>query len=319
MSLFSKSSPFLAKLTKPDAFLLSGRIDRWRWPWALIGTILFVIGAFAIPYLILSLTGMMVEGSTHDYYKNMLPGELAVFAVIGMAFIVPAFAVTRIVHGHSPLFLLGTDKCFHPGDFIRAVSAFLLFTAIFFGLSILTDGYNSTYHPKTTSHVFLLLLASVIIFLQALSEEIFFKGYLSRIWGAVFPFKSVIVFGVALFFIYGHWNNEDFSADLIGNAVYFFFKQIITFHIFFRTQNISATCGFHWANNIWATCFFATDEKMSSLAFFTFPLATSSGFQDPLTVFLTFGPVILAWFALTWKRSPLYLKTVEERISKKGS
>src|SRR5262249_57358467 len=115
---------------------------------------------------------------------------------------------------------------------------------------------------------------------QTLAEEILFRGYLLRIWGAVVPFRLLTTSAVMAAFISLHFPNTDFKTDFCFNLIDFVLTQAVWCFAWFRTQSTAASAGLHWANNVMSFFIIATVPGQSTsmaLASFTDPVLLRGG------------------------------------------
>ena len=151
----------------------------------------------------------------------------------------------------------------------------------------------------------------VVIFVQSLGEEVMFRGYLLRAWGAVLPFRLPVTGAVIALFVTGHLWNEDLQRDLLVNVFYFVAGEIIAYAVLFRTQNLAASAGLHWMNNVLAlvTPTVPGQPTVLALAIYTDPVYMAGGSRllDPLTHATGIVGVTLLLTMFFWRRSPFYL------------
>src|SRR5262249_8461883 len=140
----------------------------------------------------------------------------------------------------------------------------------------------STYQliPRGANYLPWLALGLAVIFVQTLAEEILFRGYLLRIWGAVVPFRLLTTSAVMTLFISLHLPNPDIKIDLWFSLIGFALNQGLWCYVWFRTQSVAATAGLHWANNVMVFFIVATVPGQSTsmaLASLTDPVLARGG------------------------------------------
>jgi membrane protease YdiL (CAAX protease family) len=154
-------------------------------------------------------------------------------------------------------------------------------------------------------------LALGVILVQSLGEEVLFRGYLLRVWGAVVPYRIPVTAGVIAVFVAGHLGNEDIKRDLLLNVTYFVAIEVISYALLFRTQNLAASAGLHWMNNVVALLAPTVPGQPTALALavYTDPVYMAGGSRllDPVTHAGTFAGVVILLVLLLWRRSPFYL------------
>lgn len=300
----------------PDRFLLLGRVGRWQWPWALLGTIatfalIIAIGLITDP-IETWLAGRHGEDAAGS---DLTPDRLDTFA----SFLLFALSVTlapalviSLVHGLDPRRLLGPNGRFRWDLCARASLAMLFVAAVGVAIGLVREPQSYQWQAIKPGHLPWLLLALPIIFCQSFAEEYLFKGYLVRVWGAVLPVRSVIVLVVAAVFTSAHAINDDVARDLAFNLLIFFAGELLTLAVYLRTCSLGAVTGLHWINNVWAMCVLATQPGQSgalALAVYTDPVLAAGGSRltDAYGYLELLAGFALLWVMLTWRRSPFYL------------
>jgi membrane protease YdiL (CAAX protease family) len=81
-----------------------------------------------------------------------------------------------------------------------------------------------------------------VIFVQTLAEEILFRGYLLRIWGAVVPFRLFTTSALMAAFISLHFPNADFKVDFWFNLIGFVLTQAVWCNVWFRARQRAPVC-----------------------------------------------------------------------------
>ena len=162
-----------------------------------------------------------------------------------------------------------------------------------------------------------------MIFVQSLGEEVMFRGYLLRAWGAVLPFRLPVTAAVITLFVAGHLWNDDLRRDLLLNVIFFVAGEIIAYAVLFRTQNLAASAGLHWMNNVLALLAPTVPGQPTvlGLAIYTDPVYAAGGSRlfDPLTHTAGIVGVTLLLTMLFWHRSPFYLALAADVVRPAGS
>jgi hypothetical protein len=151
-----------------------------------------------------------------------------------------------------------------------------------------------------------------VIFVQTLAEEILFRSYLLRIWGAVVPFRLFTTSALMAAFISLHFPNADFKVDFWFNLTGFVLTQAVWCNVWFRTQSTAASADLHWANKVMTFFIVATvPDQSTSMAFasFTDPVVLRGGSHivDPYAWFALLLGLGLTLVRLIWCRSPFCL------------
>ena len=300
-------------ISEQDAFLRQGRQGRWRWPWALLSTVLAVLGIGVLQACVMGIGWAFRVEDAPD--KVLDPGQLSSFVMVLMVFL-PLIAVpcllTRYLHKVPWRQLLASSGRFDWRLYRRAAGAFFLVTATItaFDYSIDAKAYQLVH--RGIGYLPWLGLGLAVIFVQTLAEEILFRGYLLRVWGAVLPYAWLTASVVIGVFISLHVNNPDLKLDVWFNVINFALSQLVWSYLWFRTQSVAVTAGLHWANNV--TGFFilaAVPGWSPTMAIATYRdavlLKGGSHLLDPYAWAITLLGIGLTLGLLVWRRSPFFL------------
>ncbi len=291
-------------------FLLEGRVGRWRWPFVLLGALLFIVlvALFTAPL------ALLMDGVDAAEFEAMRPGSLygfLTFATIGLSFLIPAAIVLRVVHGQNPLSALGTGGRFDWGAFARAAGAAAALGAASLVLALIFSPEAIRFAPRSADYLLWFALAAAILLVQTFGEEYLFKAYLARAFGAVIPSPIIIVPVLSAIFAAVHAGNADVAADLYFSLIATFAFAAFTFIVYLRTENLGAVTGLHWFNNLWAICIVATAPVQSeamAIAVFEDPILSSGGSRllAPGAYLELAAVLAVLWALLAAPRSPFY-------------
>ncbi|HRK17407.1 MAG TPA: CPBP family intramembrane metalloprotease [Hyphomicrobiaceae bacterium] len=321
-------------LLRRDAYLLSLRTGRWRWYWALVGTVLVGVGYVTALSGLAKLTGLMQStaatgdktdnvtsaAGTDEDLRLLVPGDLDTYVILIAAFLpltLVSIGVYRIWHGRR-----WGDWPFRRGragalkDFSRSAIAFLVVVSGGYAMAALLHPDRFAVVDRTAAHIPWLVLGCLVIFVQAFAEEVAFKGYLYRVWGAVFPYRWPLVIALSLAFTALHWDNTDFARDRGMAIVQFMVGSAISYWLYMRTRSLAAPTGLHWANNVFAMLILASapgEFGVSAYATYTDPVLAAG--RSNLTDLEAWTALILGnatFLALVGLRaSPLYVPPYE--------
>ena len=303
-----------------DPVLLQGREGRWHWPWAINGLLLT-----ALLFVLLSIGVIVFEDVAvrqnwvrGGFPQNVFPLDPAQpityldVLIASLPFLIAPLIALPLAHGVSWRRAFSYGGGFQWGQFWRAALALLLLALLALAL-----GYAARAAAISVSRATAGLCFSgsdwhmVVIFVQSLGEEVMFRGYLLRAWGAVLPFRLPVTAAVIALFVTGHLWNEDLQRDLLVNVIYFVAGEIIAYAVLFRTQNLAASAGLHWMNNVLAlvTPTVPGQPTVLALAIYTDPVYMAGGSRllDPLTHATGIVGVTLLLTMFFWRRSPFYL------------
>jgi membrane protease YdiL (CAAX protease family) len=300
-------------VSEQGAFLRQGRQGRWRWPWALLSTLLAVLGIGILQACVMGIGWAFRVESAPD--KVLDPQQLSSFVMVLLAFlpliIVPCL-LTRYLHKVSWRQLLASSGRFDWRLYRRAAGAFFVVGAALaaFDYSIDPKAYQLVH--RGIDYLPWLGLGLAVIFVQTLAEEILFRGYLLRMWGAVVPYAWLTASVIIAVFISLHVNNPDFKLDVWFNLIAFALAQLVWSYLWLRTGSVAATAGLHWANNVTSFFFLAAVPGWSpSMAVAIYRddvlLKGSSHLLDPYAWAITLLGIGLTLGLLVWRRSPFYL------------
>lgn len=300
-----------------DPVLLQGREGRWQWPWALAGTLLtFVLIA------ILSRSGDLLANLAvrKDWMDRGLldltldpdqPITFAVVAVSAAPLLLCPLIILRYLHRVPWRRAFAYRGDFDWSLFVKGALAMLLVSAAGSMVGALASPGEFELEPRGFDHVPWALLGVVVVFLAALGEEVVFKGYLLRVWGAVIPARWPLVAVLVVFFTYLHVGNADLGDRAFG-LFYFAMTEVVWFAVFLRTQNLAASAGLHTMNNVWDTLFVArAPDQATTLALIvqTDP-GTEEGFGRLVELqahAFEIAQLALVLALLLWRPSPFYL------------
>jgi membrane protease YdiL (CAAX protease family) len=302
---------------KPDPFLLSCRVGRWRWPWAVAGTALTLALIIAIGFVTEPLEIRLAAAyGAASPGTDLLPGRpdtFLSFVLFALSVSLAPALVAIAVHGLDPRRLLGPGGRFDWNDFAKGAAALIIVMGLGVVVALFREPENLAWTGRGLADLPWLALALPVILFQSFSEEYLFKGYLVRVWGAVVPIRSLIVVAVAALFSAAHAINTDVAQDLAFNLGVFFILELFTLAVYLRTESLAGVTGLHWMNNVWAMCVMATSPGQSTelaLAVYRDPILSSgaSRLTEPWAYLEVAAALALLAVMLFWRRSPLYIE-----------
>jgi membrane protease YdiL (CAAX protease family) len=307
-----------------DPVLLQGRAGRWQWPWAVLGTLLTIA-----LITVLSRPGDLLANlaEKRDWIDRGLldltldpeqPFTFANVAIAALPLIVCPLIVLQYLHGVSWRRAFAYRGYFDWPLFVKAALALLLVSTVANLLTALSAPEEFELEPRDLDHLPWALLGLAVVFVAALGEEVLFKGYLLRVWGAVFPVRWPLVAILVILFTYLHVGNADLSEDRKFNLFYFAMTEVVWFAVYLRTQNLAASAGLHWMNNAWDTLFVARAPDQATTLALVVQIDSSTGAGGGRLVDLQAHAFEIAQLALLlallfWRRSPFYLQEARAR------
>ena len=304
---------------QPDPVLLQAREGRWRWPWGigglLLAAFLFVLLSLGVVLFqdIAVRKGWIIGG----FPQNVFPLDPAqpityVDVLLGsLPFLIAPLIVLPLVHGVSWRRAFSYGAGFQWGQFGRAALALLVLALLALAAGNVLEPQQYRFPTPSLSLAVWIVLALGVVFVQSLGEEVMFRGYLLRAWGAVVPYRLPVVAAVIAAFVAGHLGNEDLQRDLAVNVIYFVVGEVIAYAVLFRTQNLAACAGLHWMNNVLALVTPTVPGQPTdlALAIYTDPVYVAGGSRlfDPFTHATALVGAVMLLTMLFWRRSPFYL------------
>ena len=304
-------------LGKASPELLAGRVGRWRWPWLLLGhvTAIAVFIALCLPVVFFEKWFSKTSGRsllTTTLLSSDRPETFLLFLFVAVALIVPTAIVIKLVHGQKLRAALGPDGRFSWPNFVKAAAAVFLIFAIFCIVEVIRYPDRFTYRGYGIYHAPWLLLGAMTILLVAFAEDLFFKGYLLRSWGAVLPIRSVIVLLAAGTFSSAHVLNPDVKAHPWVGLLYLFAADTVAIGIYLRTGSLAAVTGMHWMNNLCSMTFVQPgpwNDNLLAMFSYNDPILAAGKIHLAIleSLFVLIIGLAMLWVLLTWRKSPLCL------------
>lgn len=310
-----------------DPVLLQEREGRWQWPWALALTIIaaaimmLTIGAGLALLIFLS----MITGSEEEVRRAaeitatslFTPGEPYSFLIVFWTYaaMVVGVVVALSIRAKSLRIGLTYNTPLTFAHFWKAAGAMLVMLALSIVLQYLVFPQGFAVRPMPPEHAIWVLLAAILLLVQTLGEELLFRGFLLRVWGAVVPIRLIVVMAISGTFISLHVGNPDIQADIYFSLVIFAALEVLYYWMLFRTRSVMATWGMHWINNVFAFLIVAQlpgwDNKISLITY-TDPILSGGGSYatNPLPYGLTVLFMLLFVALVSWRRSPFYIASV---------
>lgn len=230
--------------TTTDPVLLDERQGRWGLRWAVIGTVLAMVGFLLVNFVIAFAIGfiegfrgvpLFAEGAPVDAQKWLD------YLGLGLGFSIPVMLLARL-HGRSWTFAFRYARPFLWEHFWKAAAP------TFVAMLALTIVDGAAPNPIDADLLWLVPLAVAIVLLQTLGEELAFHGYLVRVWGAVVPNRILVCAVVSAIFVAGHLVHD--AATNLFVAIFHSLTQITVLWMLFRTRSLAGTWGMHFGHNL---------------------------------------------------------------------
>jgi len=313
------ASVTLRQLTiERDPVLMQGREGRWRWPWLIAGmavtgviVVLMYMAAIEVPASQNMLAWLLSKDTPQFELAPHEPYTFVLWPVVFVPILIAPLLTLWWVHGVSWRRAFSYGRGFDWGQFLRAAMAYLLITGAFLGFSVYWNPRYFQFYLPGLDYIPWFVLALAVIFVQSLSEEVFVKGYLLRVWGAVLPFRLPVTVAVIFLFVLAHIFNAGLRTDTGLKLMYLAFGEVISFAVFFRTQNIAASAGLHWMHNVYVNLLVGTEDSGTEmvLSLYTDLGAPADGSRllNPYEHLASLLSLILIFALLWWRRSPFCL------------
>jgi membrane protease YdiL (CAAX protease family) len=304
---------------EPDPVLLLGRERRWQWPWAFGGFIVtgLIVVAMSFAVIVFEALAHRQKWIVGGFPESVFPIDPARpityldLLVTSLPFLLAPLIVLPVVHGVSWRRAFSYGVGFRWRQFCSAALALMIVAILGVAATCFIEPKQIQFPARRPAIALWVALALGVIFVQSLGEEVLFRGYLLRVWGAVLPFRLPVTTAVIAVFVAGHLGNEDVRRDLVLNVVYFVAVETISYALLFRTQNLAASAGLHWMNNVAALLAPTVPGQPTALALvvYTDPIYAAGGSRllDPVAHAGSIAGVALLLLLLLWRRSPLYL------------
>ena len=183
---------------------------------ALLSTVVAVVG-ITVAIGVSGLLVALVAGGTSFLDDTLLdPQQPLSSFIILLTFLpmilVPALLV-RYIHKISWRQLISASGRFEWRLYLKAAAAFFVAAAVVTTIDYAVDPNAYRLIRRGIDFLPWLALGLAVIFVQTLAEEILFRGYLLRMWGAVLPFRVLTTSIIMAVFISLHFGNSDFKND----------------------------------------------------------------------------------------------------------
>lgn len=231
-------------------------------------------------------------GEATDYIAHLMRYEHPwglVATHLGLAVLIPiAFGLVVVVHKGDPRNLWSVEGRVRWPLLLLSLGAAMVVLLSLLGLQMATSPSPVTWSPQPNWAVFLLvvLLTSP---LQAVAEEVFFRGYLMQAFGSMVatPWFGIVTSAVVFAIFHAGQNAPLFAVRLVFG--------LIAGWLVWRTGGLEAGIAAHIVNNLLA---FALAALTGSIA--EIKATTAIGWQSAGWDLLRFGifALVAVWIAL---------------------
>ncbi len=201
------------------------------------------------------------------YQQTVIVLLMALATIWGFAFGV--WAAVRLVHKRPLSSVIAWNRRFSLGQFGIGCAIAAGYLAVSVTVSVASGHMPRRSELEIGTWVMMLAPIAIVVFAQAASEELMFRGYLPQQLAA--RFRHPIVWGLIPSVLFGFMH----AANAPGSQVYTIYyiaiatvMGLVMTAMVWRTGSIAAAIGFHFINNIGALTIAGGDTGPSSLALF---------------------------------------------------
>ncbi len=252
-----------------------------------IAVIFALVALFSGPQYMLSWAMTMSSASTPA-------GMFMLFASFVGAALGPMLAV-RWIHRRKIATLFGPRVRVLRDFAIAAVTVLVIYGAL---LALWSLKFDAVPNIQPARWLVLLPFALLGVLLQTGAEELVFRAYLPQQLAARFQSPWIWMVLPAIAFAALHYDRESSGSNtfmVIAAAGLF---ALIATDLTRRTGSIGAAWGFHFANNVLAIVFIATDGSITGLALYVTPYQASDTAVLPMLMLGDVAVMALAWLTL---------------------
>ncbi|MCF6306262.1 MAG: CPBP family intramembrane metalloprotease [Rhodobacteraceae bacterium] len=256
---------FPAQNPKFKAYIAAAARQPEPWRTALVILIflglLLLIANFA-PAIATYITTLLTSETSQTPPQLAVILTLAVFPLVLMAFALSLY----LVHGRGVALLISPSR-----KILWRAFFIILFVVVLVSVLLAIPGFLRGDTRQQTRIVYWLIWAapaSILIFIQAFTEEVIFRGYLLQQFATHFKNKWIWWPGPAALFGLLHYNPETYGENAWLVVLIAILFGIILADITIRTGNLSYAIALHFANNFVLLLVFGTSGQLSSLSLF---------------------------------------------------
>lgn len=250
------------------------------------GTVAALMGGSYVHahWLAASGAGLPAGGIAQDFIATPagVLTALASFAGIWIG----VWVAMRLVHREPLAALLGNARRVSWNGFAKGLAAVAITSLLSeVALYMLSPGIGRGTISLSSWLVFLVPIV-LLTLLQTSSEELLFRGYLTR--GLAARFRSPLVWGLLplLLFTSMHWSPASGLAINLSVLVSIFAFALVLLATVYATGNLGAAFGAHLANNLFGFLLISHQESYDAFALFTAPALEAAGWTGSDALFI---------------------------------
>ncbi len=260
MSDATFDSGFAAVPPEPRRFWEQGRLGK-SGPWLFVLSLPMIL---AIPFLGTVVVAVMmgvhapsgiVAGAQGDWRDLPLPTALLSFGFVMLPFgflLIGVFLANKVVHGRKLRSLLTGQSCFRWGQTLTSLTVTLVLALAVLAAGLLLSPAAVDFVFDLRAFLLFLPLVLVLVPIQVLSEEVFFRGYLVQAVGRFVSRSWLAILVPSLLFWGAHLNNGPaVQGGLWAVAVYGVMAFYLTY-LAVSCDGLEHAVGVHLGINLFA-------------------------------------------------------------------
>ena len=242
----------------------------------LLITVVWFIWTFAL--ILIAIGSNLIDANSFRVMYGMAESQLSYAQTVAVllvalatiwGFAIGVWAVLKLLHKRQLDTLGAWNRRFSMSQFGIGCAIAAGYLAVSLTWSIVSGNAPRRSELETATWLLTLGPIALIIFMQAASEELIFRGYLPQQLAARFSNPIVWGFLPSLAFGFMHAAN---SPENQTYAVYYVViaavMGMVMLAMVWRTGSLAAAIGFHFINNVGALTLAGADSGSSSLALF---------------------------------------------------
>lgn len=238
------------------------------------------------------------------FFRGLEPQGVIVILISFVGVFLGVLLTVKWVHKRELRSLFGSNFSDNLSGFINGFSILFIISVIGITLYALID--PPIENLKFSVWLKWMLLAVPLLFLQVVSEELVFRGYLQQQLAARFNSRWAWYFLPSVVFGLMH-----FSPDIMGANAWLVVAQttlfgLIAAEVTARTGNLGAVIGLHFANNLFALTGVALDGSMSGIGLYRSAIHVSdfTAIRSVLVYDFIFTVLLYGLFLLWCRKRP---------------
>lgn len=174
------------------------------------------------------------------------------YVVVGpfIIWLLGIYLTNRFIHGREFRSLISTHKIPRLGRFAEGFVVFFLLTILELFVSYLSDPGNFAYVFNFSKFLPYLPVLIITFFIQAPTEELFFRGYGLQFWRKYTKNPIVLIIVTSVIFALFHSANPETSGDWFIYLLSICSYGILFAAITLRENGLEVSMGAHVANNL---------------------------------------------------------------------